>query len=58
MWPRSGEKMGRRSRKRRTIVKSVSKMGTPSAIIGTRRATAVEALYPLIEEVPRRNPRK
>ena len=41
----------------RLIVKSVSKIGTPSASIGTSSATVVEALYPM-DVVPIRKPRK
>ncbi len=60
MCPRSGEKMDRRSSTRRTIVNSVSKIGTPSARMGTKRDTAVEVFCeaPARDTVPSTNPMK
>ncbi len=60
MCPRSGEKTLRRSSTRRTIAKSVSKIGTPSAIIGARSETAVVAFceVPTSAVAARMYPRK
>jgi hypothetical protein len=43
MCPRSAEKIGRRARNLRTIAKSVSVIGSPSAITGTSKETRVDS---------------
>jgi hypothetical protein len=58
MWPRSAENMGAPRAARRAIESSVSAIGTPSAMIGTTMATAVEDFWPVwMAVVERTKPR-